>query len=69
LWIRLFWEEPPKKINLNLTNDEIIKYLINSFLESKSNIKIEKIYYQKDEIKKLLWLEFIQFLLFFSLIL
>ena len=54
LWFRLFGEEPPKKINLNLTNDEIIKYLINSFLESKSNIKIEKIYYQKDEIKKLL---------------
>ena len=54
LWFRLFGEEPPQKINLNLTNEEIIKYLINSFLESKSNINIEKIYYQKDEIKKLL---------------
>ena len=54
LWFKLFREEPPKKINLNLTKDEIIKYLINSFLESKSNINIEKIYYQKDEIKKLL---------------
>ena len=54
LWFRLFGEEPPKKINLNLTNEEIIKYLTNSFLESKSNIKIEKICYEKDEIKELL---------------
>ena len=50
---RLFGEEPPQKINLNLTNEEIIKYLMNSFLESKSNINIEKICYEKDEIKEL----------------
>ena len=54
LWLRLFGEEPPKKINLNLTNDEIIKYLINSFLESKSNINIEKVCYGVDEIEKFL---------------
>ena len=40
LWIMLFGEEPPKKINLNLTNEEIIKYLMNSFLETKSNPKL-----------------------------
>ena len=54
LWLRLFGEEPPKKIDLNLTNKEIIKHLTNSFLESKSKLKIENINYQKDDIKKLL---------------
>ena len=54
LWLRLFEEEPPKKIDLNLTNKEIIKYLMNSFLDSKSNLKIEKINFKKDDIKKLL---------------
>ena len=53
LWLRLFGEEPPTKVNLNLTNEEIIQYLMNSFLESKSNLKIENINYKKDEIKKL----------------
>ena len=54
LWFRLFEEEPPSKINLNLTNEEIIKYLMNSFLESKSNLKIENISYKEDDIKELL---------------
>ena len=54
LWIRLFGEEPPKQIDLNLTNEEIIKYLMNSFLESKSNLKIENISYKKKDIKELL---------------
>ncbi len=54
LWIKLFGEEPPKKINLNLTNEEIIKYLMNSFLKTKSNLKIENISYKKDDIQKLL---------------
>ncbi len=53
LWLRLFGEEPPTKVNLNLTNEEIIQYLMNSFLESKSNLKIENINYKKDEIKEL----------------
>ncbi len=54
LWINLFGEEPPKKVNLSLTNEEIIKYLMNSFLETKSNLKIENISFKKDEIKELL---------------
>ena len=54
LWIKLFGEEPPKKIDFNLTNAEIIKYLINSFLETKSNLKIKNISYKKDFIKGLL---------------
>ena len=54
LWINLFGEEPPKKVNLSLTNEEIIKYLMNSFLETKSNLKIENIIFKKDDIKKLL---------------
>ena len=53
LWIKLFREEPPKKINLSLSNEEIIKYLINSFLENKSNLEIKNISYLKDDIKEL----------------
>ena len=54
LWIKLFREEPPKEINLSLTNERIIKYLMNSFLETKSNLKIENISYKKEYIKELL---------------
>ena len=54
LWINLFGDEPPKKINLSLTNKEIIKYLKNSFLENKSNLRIKNISYKKDYIKELL---------------
>ncbi len=54
LWIKLFGEEPPIKADLCLKNDEIIKYLINSFLETKPNLKIETIRYKKDHIKDLL---------------
>ena len=46
LWFKLFKEEAPPKINLNLTNDEIVKHLRNSFLENKSNIKFK--YIEKD---------------------
>ena len=43
LWFKLFKEEAPPRLNLNRTNDEIVKHLTNSFLENKSNIKIKKI--------------------------
>ena len=43
LWFKLFREEAPPKINLDLTNDEIVQYLRNSFLEDKSNIKFKNI--------------------------
>ena len=51
LWIKLFGEEPPKKVNLSLTNEEIIKFLKNAFLKTKSNLKIENIRLKKDDIK------------------
>ncbi|MDC3118293.1 protein ligase [Prochlorococcus sp. AH-716-K03] len=54
LWIKLFGEEPPPSIDLSLTNEKIIKYLRNSFLETKSNLKIENINYKKNEIKDLI---------------
>jgi len=41
LWFKLFREEAPPKLNLNLTNDEIIQHLSNSFQENKSNIKFK----------------------------
>ena len=54
LWINLFGEEPPKRVNLSLTNQEIIKYLINSFLKTKSNLNIKNITLKKNDIKELL---------------
>jgi len=43
LWFKLFKEEAPPKANLDLTNDEIIQHLRNSFLENKSNFKFKNI--------------------------
>jgi lipoate-protein ligase A len=43
LWFKLFREEAPPKINLDLTNDEIVEHLRNSFLEKKSNINFKNI--------------------------
>ena len=43
LWLKIFKEEAPPKLNLNLTNDEIVNHLRNSFLENKSNIKFKNI--------------------------
>ena len=54
LWINLFGEEPPKQVDLSLTNQEIIKCLINSFLKTKSNLKIENINLKKIDIKELI---------------
>jgi len=39
----LFQEEAPPKINLGITNDEIVQHLRNSFLKNKSNIKFKTI--------------------------
>ena len=43
LWFKLFKEEAPPKIDLNLTNDELVQHLKNSFLENKSNIKFKNV--------------------------
>ncbi len=43
LWFKLFQEEAPPKLNLDLKNDEIIQHLSNSFLENNSNIRFKNI--------------------------
>jgi len=43
LWFKLFKEEAPPKVKLDLTNDEIVQHLRNSFLENKPNIKFKNI--------------------------
>ena len=43
LWLKLFREEAPPKVNLGLTNDEIVQHLRNSFLENKLNINFKNI--------------------------
>ena len=54
LWIKLFAEEPPSKVELGLTNEEIIKHMAESFLENKSNLNIKNIKYTNNDIRKLL---------------
>ncbi len=54
LWIDLFGEEPPSPINLSLTSEEIIKYLVNSFLRNNENLSIENIEYTNQDIKRLI---------------
>jgi len=43
LWFKLFQEEAPPKLNLNLKNDEIIQHLSNSFLENNSKLRFKNI--------------------------
>ena len=43
LWFKLFKEEAPPKINLKLTNDQIVEHLRNSFLKTYTNIKFKNI--------------------------
>ena len=52
LWFKLFKEEAPPKVNLDLTNDEIIQHLRNSFLNDKLNIKFKNITIDEKNIKK-----------------
>ncbi len=52
LWLKLFREEAPPKINLDLTNDEIVQHLRNSFLENKSDIKFKNISIDNKNIKQ-----------------
>jgi len=54
LWFKLFGEEAPPKINLNFTNNEIIRHLKNSFLDNKSNLIIENIEFKDKFITKFL---------------
>jgi len=43
LWYKLFKEEAPPKVNIDLTNDEIIAHLKNSFIKNQSNIKFKNV--------------------------
>ncbi len=43
LWLKLFKEEAPPKVNLKLTNDEIVQHLRNSFLKNKPDINFKNI--------------------------
>ena len=43
LWFKLFKEEAPPRIKLNLNNDEIVEHLKNSFLENKSDLRIKNV--------------------------
>ena len=52
LWFKLFREEAPPKINLDLTNDEIVQHLRNSFLENKSNMEFKNISIDNKYIKQ-----------------
>jgi len=52
LWFKLFKEKAPPKINLDLTNDEIVQHLKNSFLENKSTIKFKNISIDNKNIKQ-----------------
>ena len=51
LWLSLFGEEAPPKMNLNITNDEIIKHLRSSFLRDYSDLKSKIIYLDDSKIK------------------
>ena len=50
LWYKLFKEEAPPLINLNLTNDEIVEHLKKSFLQRVLNQKFEIFNLEKKEI-------------------
>ena len=43
LWLKLFKEEAPPKVNLKLTNDDIVNHLRNTFVKNKSNINFKNI--------------------------
>ena len=51
LWFKLFKEEAPPKLNLELTNDEIVQHLRNSFLKNNSNINFKNIAIDNKNIK------------------
>ena len=52
LWFKLFKEEAPPKVNLELSNDEIVQYLRDSFLKDKSNINFKNIALDNKNIRK-----------------
>ena len=54
LWFKLFREEAPPKVNLGLTNDEIVEHLSNSFLKDKLDMNFKTIAIDNKDIRKFL---------------
>ena len=54
LWFKLFREKATPKVNLDLSNDEIIKHLRDSFLKNKSNISLKHVALNNKNIGKYL---------------
>ena len=54
LWIKIFNQEPPKPLRLELNNRKIIKHLKKSFLEDYSDSSLENIFLKPYEIKNIL---------------
>ena len=54
LWAEIFQEEAPPKIDLKISNNQIIKYLKNSFIENKTNIDIKNINFTNSDLKNLI---------------
>ncbi|WP_288261985.1 lipoyl protein ligase domain-containing protein [uncultured Prochlorococcus sp.] len=53
LWFKLFKEDAPPKVNLGITNDEIVEHLRESFLENKSNLRIKYVHINNKYLKNL----------------
>lgn len=54
LWFKLFKEEAPPPININLTNNEIIKKLKSSFVRNNSNLEAEDIVINHEDVRSFL---------------
>ena len=54
LWIKVFGQEPPKPLNLELSKKKIIQQLRISFLNEYSDSSIENIFLKPNEIKNFL---------------
>ena len=52
LWIKIFGQEPPKPLGIQLSKKKIIKNLKNSFLEYYSDSSVENIFLKTCEINK-----------------
>ena len=54
LWMKIFDQEPPKPLKLELNNKKIIQHLKTSFLKYYSDSSIENIFLEPNEIKNIL---------------
>ena len=54
LWVKIFDQEPPQPLNLELSNKGIIKHLRKCFLEDYSDSSVENIFLKPHQIKSIL---------------